>query len=48
MDEVADQILDVLEEHELTMAEGIALLEMVKYNLLVAGHNLAPEGATLQ
>ena len=45
-DEVIDQILDVLEEHECTVAEAIALIEMLKYNLLRSGEQ--QEGFTLQ
>jgi hypothetical protein len=47
MEQAAEDILDILEEYECTVADGIALLEMVKFNLLTAG--LEPtEGVTLQ
>ena len=48
-DEVIDQILDVLEDNECTMAEAISILEMLKYNILRAGENASQsEGYTIQ
>ena len=42
-----DAILDILEEGDTTLAEAVAMLEMVKFNILVAAQ---PEtaGVTLQ
>ena len=49
MDEATDKILDVLEEYEMTVVEGVALLEIIKYNLLrMAETTGIPEGATIQ
>ena len=47
MEQAAEDILDILEEYECTLADGIALLEMVKFNLLMAGTN-PTEGVTIQ
>lgn len=48
MDEVTDEILDILEKNELTVADSVAILEMIKYNILRAFENQTPEGVTLQ
>ena len=46
--EVVDQILDILEEQNCTIAEAIAILEMTKYNLLRVGEGAELQGITIQ
>ena len=46
MDEVADQILEVLENNEVTVAEAVAILTIIKHNLLTTMDT--PTGVTIQ
>lgn len=49
MDEATDKILDILEEYDMTVVDSIAILEIIKYNLLrMAETTTRPEGETLQ
>ena len=49
MDQVMDEVLNVLEEADCTVADALAILEICKYNLLRATETeLELRGATIQ
>lgn len=46
VDEVADKIIDALEESDCSVAEAVAILEITKYQLIASME--VPQGTTLQ
>jgi len=48
LEDATDAVLDALEETDLTVAEVIAVLEIVKHSMLNLLDGIQPQGETLQ